>query len=860
MIYKQARDRMMWMVSAIAIVFAGCNPETIDQPGEPDTIVEEDSTAYQVARRPYTAANGDVSIYFTRPGVLRGEEEDPEVDDELAAAIMNAETSIDLCLYEFNRQIVVDAVLDAAARGVQVRFAGDGDEYHDEGYVALMDAGVQLAMRKPRDRIMHNKFIIIDNKTVFTGSMNISNNGTTLNNNHVIKFENPAMARIYTEEFEQMYMLEKFGRKKEVVALERGIPVGGTMADVYFSPGDEIDERVLDELAKADHRVYYMIFSFTHEAIAAELATLHDLGVEVVGVFDESQARGRYSADEKLAQAQVPTFIDGNKNSRGFAGGKLHHKVMLIDAGTDSEPTVIIGSYNWSNAASKYNDENVVILRGEEFVAPFVEEWCKVYEVATPHPDYFDEIPDPCANLLAPIRINEFMANPDGSDTDNEWIELVNPGSASVSLEGWTIGDRVKPTGRHTFGDVKIPPGGSLVIYSGASDDEPWREIASSGTLALTNNQDDIILSDAGGVVIDKISYSRARSGVSFNRNPDGGADGDFVLHTDLGMLNESPDTMADGTPFVGNPRVVINELLPNPVGTDKPAEFVEIVNIGPSTANLDGWVIQDATGSVRHEFVGTQIAPGQAIVIFGENPPTGALASSTGNLSLNNSTETISLIDDRARLHDQVVYASSSEGKSLNRETEADPEAIMVNHDTVAGAVGGASPGKRVSGGLWALDTYSRISINEFFPNPDGSDTGKEFVELVNTGTEPVDLDGWELWDAIAMRHTFTSSRILQPGEHVVIFDSGNHGSTPKWVKSSTNSLSLNNSGDVITLKDSIGDIHDAITYSSSSSGKSWNRAADGTAGAEFVTHDDVIGAVGGSSPGKRADGGAWE
>lgn len=39
-----------------------------------------------------------------------------------------------------------------------------------------------------------------------------------------------------------------------------------------------------------------------------------------------------------------------------------------------------------------------------------------------------------------------------------------------------------------------------------------------------------------------------------------------------------------------------------------------------------------------------------------------------------------------------------------------------------------------------------STILINELFPNPQGADTGQEFVELLNTGTEIIPLDGWKL------------------------------------------------------------------------------------------------------------------
>lgn len=37
------------------------------------------------------------------------------------------------------------------------------------------------------------------------------------------------------------------------------------------------------------------------------------------------------------------------------------------------------------------------------------------------------------------IVINEFESNPDGTDADNEWVELYNDGDFDVDVTGWTL-------------------------------------------------------------------------------------------------------------------------------------------------------------------------------------------------------------------------------------------------------------------------------------------------------------------------------------------------------------------------------------------------------------------------------------
>lgn len=859
---------------AVALGLTACEPTDTVQgssdapaPSSADARFEDNSEepeldpdAYQTARRPYTAWGGEVELYFTRPGTQRGEEEDPEADDAIADAIRNAQTSVDLCLYEFNRQNIVDAVIEAHQRGVQIRFAGDGDELHDEGYIELDNNGVVLKYRKPHDRIMHNKFVVIDDEVVFTGSMNMSENGVNLNNNHVLKITDSDVAALYKAEFEQMYMLEKFGRGKTSVPMGRDVSIGATSAQVYFSPRDDIDQKMLELLDTADVRVYFMIFSFTHEAISGRLVDLHDSGVEVAGIFDESQARGRYSKDEFLAQAGLPVFIDGNENAIGFAGGKLHHKVMLIDPGTDSDPTVVVGSYNWSNNATLYNDENIIVLRGPELVSPFLDEFCQLLDVAVIHEEFAGNAPNPCANLVTPVRINEFMPNPEGADGPNEWVEIVNPGAAPVNLEGWTLGDGLDPA-RHTFESLILPPQGSVVVYAGSNPEEPERIVSTTGYLGLANNIDSVRLTRPDGVLVDEVAYEGARAGVSFNRNPDGGEDGDFVLHTDLGMLDASPGRRADGSRWPGEPNLIINEVLPNPSGADTGQEYIEIVNVGSARVDLAGWKLGDLASEDRHVFETRYIEPNEALVIFdrGDHSATpNAINSSSQTLSLNNTGDSIFLRDPRGKIMDQFDYGNSSEGVSWNRESDGARSAI-VQHTEVMNAAGGNSPGLRVNGGLFAASLERRVIINELLPNPSGTDTGEEFIEIVNVGTEPVSLDGWSVRDATAERHVFPPDAMLPPGGVFVLYDSGDHSNLSSAITSTTGSLSLNNSGDLIELLEADGTTHDAVQYSSSRDGVSLNRSPDGEAGAPMDHHSDLLTSASDLSPGTRADGSAW-
>ena len=64
--------------------------------------------------------------------------------------------------------------------------------------------------------LMHNKFVVFDNKTVYTGSMNFSPTGTSAYDvNNVVIINSKNIAELYTKEFEQM-LDGKFHTKKRL--------------------------------------------------------------------------------------------------------------------------------------------------------------------------------------------------------------------------------------------------------------------------------------------------------------------------------------------------------------------------------------------------------------------------------------------------------------------------------------------------------------------------------------------------------------------------------------------------------------------------------------------------------------------
>lgn len=326
--------------------------------------------------------SGDwIRVYFTSPrypdeGGRRG-----GLDEDLVSAIEQAESSVDLAVYDLNLQSVTDALIAAHRDGVRVRAVVESDNV-DEGAVARLERADVPVVRDGRNSgLMHNKFAVIDEQWVWTGSWNLTENGTYRNNNSAVLIASPALAENYTAEFEEM-VRGRFGPTSPVNTphphVVITVQIEGTdepyerevELENYFAPEDKVAAEIIDEISAAESRIRFMAFTFTSDDIADAMLERAEAGVVVQGVVESRNADRSYSEYKRLRTAVHDVLPDGNPYI-------MHHKVIVID-----DETVIVGSYNFTASADERNDENVLIIHDPEVAALFVSEFGRVYEQA----------------------------------------------------------------------------------------------------------------------------------------------------------------------------------------------------------------------------------------------------------------------------------------------------------------------------------------------------------------------------------------------------------------------------------------------------------------------------------------------
>lgn len=313
-----------------------------------------------------SSAGGALTVFFTQPDANNAKTLTGGPETHLIAAIDKARISIDVAIYELSLKNVTQSLIRAHKRDVTVRVYTDSDHFSWKEFKALIKAGIAVKGDK-RSALMHNKFTVIDNSQVWTGSMNYTYNGAYHHDENLLRLDSLAAALNYTEEFAQLWK----GNHRQANTSDNVFNINNSIVKIHFSPDDHFRSNYLIPLlVSAKQSVHFMAFAFTSTDIANTLVTLKQQGIEIKGVFDKSQSGQSYSQYDDLAKLNVDVLLDGNSY-------KLHHKVMIID-----HRYVVTGSYNFTQNAESNNDENSLIIDSTNLAAIYEKEFSRVYQQA----------------------------------------------------------------------------------------------------------------------------------------------------------------------------------------------------------------------------------------------------------------------------------------------------------------------------------------------------------------------------------------------------------------------------------------------------------------------------------------------
>ena len=276
-------------------------------------------------------------------------------------------------------------------------------------------------------------------------------------------------------------------------------------------------------------------------------------------------------------------------------------------------------------------------------------------------------------------------------------------------------------------------------------------------------------------------------------------------------ILSASPFFVRQALAF--NP-IIINEVMYDLTGSDDNHEWVEIKNISVGDIDLTGWKFSDGSnhnlnlppknggqGSLVIPSGGYAILADRADVFLSDYPGFSGIVIDTV-MSLNNAAENLKIIDADGQTVEQISYDNSlgANGDGYSLERTGDYIAQFCPARDLGGSVGlennpncyskpsptesitttpslSPTPLSNLAANLTEKETsvempkalIIELIINEFIPNPSGSDEENEWVEIYNAGQEDVNLAGWKLQDLSGKAYNLETEIIKAKG-HLVL------------------------------------------------------------------------------------------
>ncbi len=326
---------------------------------------------------------GGIELYMG-PVVLGAPD---DLDAVVGSFIDEATDSLAIAVQEIDSEPVARRIIAARQRGVQVRVVLEGD-YLVEGtarpdpWVVLRIGGTNEGNRQILNaflrarvdvildlnpRIFHQKFIVRDEgepgSAVLTGSTNFTltdtghnTDGRGNNLNHIVVLHGATAASQYLAEFERLRSGTFGDLHERVESRPREFNLGRIRVKPLFAPRHGPEMEVMKQMLKAKSSIDFAMFTFSNTSgiddTMLRLAQI-DPPMRIRGVLDRGQGVQSWAPTQALKAAGVELYM----NKPGTEVRKLHHKLMVID-----EQLVIAGSFNYTEPATLFNDENIVVL------------------------------------------------------------------------------------------------------------------------------------------------------------------------------------------------------------------------------------------------------------------------------------------------------------------------------------------------------------------------------------------------------------------------------------------------------------------------------------------------------------------
>jgi phosphatidylserine/phosphatidylglycerophosphate/cardiolipin synthase-like enzyme len=293
----------------------------------------------------------------------------------------SARKSIHGSIHEVDMISVAEKLAERSRQGIDVQLVVEEQWWNNPKNTAarlvLQKSKAKVILDTKKSGLMHNKFYIVDDRRVWTGSTNMTETCLLYNPNSNLWIDSPELAANYAVEFDrerQGYFGKRGAPKTTLPHAE--VRVGSARIQSFFTPWMDPTPTIVERIEGAKKSVEVMCFVFSSQDIGEALIRAHQRGVKVRVLLDNlfsgpgSTARWRYVPFKELRKVGVAVKFDDEDS-------KFHHKVVIVDG-----KTVMVGSFNLSVSAVEDNNENLLIVDSPEVAHQYQQEferWWKYY-------------------------------------------------------------------------------------------------------------------------------------------------------------------------------------------------------------------------------------------------------------------------------------------------------------------------------------------------------------------------------------------------------------------------------------------------------------------------------------------------
>lgn len=283
------------------------------------------------------------SIYF-----------DDKIRSNIISELSLAKESVYFVTYQFSDSAVMNRLNSLNAAGVKVNGVSGSSVASGAG-----NPGFEIKILPDNNSeggISHEKFFVIDKKTVLISSANLAFND--IKNFLVVIRDDMPLAALLKDEFDQLFA-GKTGKSKTNLC-QKGCDI--SWGRLYFSPGTGCESLNSELKSKASAENYIAIYSIDDSPPVDALKTILSGGKKLYGLIDNWD-----DGDGKpVNQTALDSLNSAGANLSFYKGSMVWHHKFFVNQGF-----LEFGSMNWTYSGCSKNDELFITTAQPQLISAF---------------------------------------------------------------------------------------------------------------------------------------------------------------------------------------------------------------------------------------------------------------------------------------------------------------------------------------------------------------------------------------------------------------------------------------------------------------------------------------------------------